>query len=104
MRLHQRQGDQRPHADPDRLPQFSPEEHTEAKEHADSWIEGADLEHVKVSAKTIPPPMQEPSRAGPMRTGRGGRGRGGGGGGGVEEGEEEEEEGKAEPHHLTSKP
>ena len=60
LRLHQRQWDRRPHADPNHLPQFTPEEQTEAKEHADSWIEGADLEHVKVSAKTIPPPT--PSR------------------------------------------
>ena len=82
LRLHQRNGDRGPHADPGRLLQFTPEEHTETREHADSWIEGADLEHVKVSAKTIPPPPQEPSRAGPMRTRRGGRGGGGGGGGG----------------------
>ena len=41
---------------------------------------------MKVSAKTIPPPPQEPSRAGPMRTGRGGRRGGGGGGGGGEGG------------------
>ena len=77
LRLHQPQGNLRPHADPNNLPQFTPEEQTEAKEHADSWIERADLENVKVSAKTIPPPPQEPSRAGPMRTGRGGRGGGG---------------------------
>ena len=43
------------------VPQFTLEEQTEAKEHADSWIEGVDLEHVKVSVKTIPPPPQEPS-------------------------------------------
>ena len=36
------------HADPKQLPQFTPEEQTLARDHADSWIAGADLEHVKI--------------------------------------------------------
>ena len=79
LQLHQRQGDRRPQTDPKQLPQFTPEEQTLARDHTDSWIDGADLEHVKVVAKTLSPPAnQEPSRAGPMRTGR----EGGGGGSG----------------------
>ena len=34
LRLHQRQGDRRPYADPKQLPQFTPEEQTLARDHA----------------------------------------------------------------------
>ena len=47
LRLHQRQSDQQPHADPKQIPQFSPEEQTLAKDHADSLVFESTLEHVR---------------------------------------------------------
>ena len=82
MSLHQRKGDRQPYADPKQIPQFSPEEQTLAKDHADSLVFGTTLEHMRgrqnypsPGPHRVPHPRSRESRRSRWRGRRGRRGR-----------------------------